>query len=200
MSDDTALSRYKRNCVEGEPDTPIERLRFFLSMALAGQDWLDVEQFLDELTAERDEALAKIERLEAAVRIAEAHEAAEKETTVTLGKQVDDLTRNLTEQQASIRTALDTSPVEHIPRPDGKGIMVVHSILAEQLQNGEEELNKLLAEERKKAVPSKLAVLNKPIGHRQESPAEIERQENFVKGWNSCIDAMLSAAPQPEDK
>lgn len=34
-------------CVE----TPIERLRFFCSLAMNGQDWLDVEPFFDALTA-----------------------------------------------------------------------------------------------------------------------------------------------------
>jgi len=32
-----------------EPD-PVERLRFFLSLALAPRDWIDVEPFLDALT------------------------------------------------------------------------------------------------------------------------------------------------------
>ena len=45
----TALERYKSimdECRKEEPE-PIERLRFFLSLALTGQDWLDVEQFID---------------------------------------------------------------------------------------------------------------------------------------------------------
>lgn len=48
----TALELYNAN-MEGEiePD-PIERLRFFLSLALTGQDWLDVEQFIDDITNE----------------------------------------------------------------------------------------------------------------------------------------------------
>lgn len=34
-----------------ENETPIERLRFFCSLAMAGQDWLDVEPFFEALTA-----------------------------------------------------------------------------------------------------------------------------------------------------
>lgn len=46
-----ALFRYKRN-TEGEDDLdPIERLRFFLSLALHGQDWIDVEPFLNDIEA-----------------------------------------------------------------------------------------------------------------------------------------------------
>ena len=46
---ETALEKY--NALIGhlsEPD-PIERLRFFLSLSLKGQDWLDVEKFIDDL-------------------------------------------------------------------------------------------------------------------------------------------------------
>ena len=28
---------------------PVERLRFFCSLAMVGQDWLDVEQFIDDI-------------------------------------------------------------------------------------------------------------------------------------------------------
>ena len=31
-----------------EPD-PLERLRFFCSLAMSGQDWLDVEPFFDDV-------------------------------------------------------------------------------------------------------------------------------------------------------
>lgn len=44
-----ALVRYNKHMNgEIEPD-PVERLRFFLSLALTGQNWLDVEKFLDDL-------------------------------------------------------------------------------------------------------------------------------------------------------
>ena len=41
---------------------PIERLRFFLSLALTGQDWFDVEPFIDDLMrrAERDEYISRL--------------------------------------------------------------------------------------------------------------------------------------------
>jgi len=35
-----------------EPD-PLERLRFFCSLAMDEQDWLDVEPFFDDVKAER---------------------------------------------------------------------------------------------------------------------------------------------------
>ena len=59
-----ALDRYK-SCVTGneiEPN-PVERLRFFLSMALTGQDWLDVEQFIDDVNDELAAAKAEIEQM-----------------------------------------------------------------------------------------------------------------------------------------
>lgn len=44
-----ALVRYNKHMNgEVEPD-PVERLRFFLSLSLTGQNWLDVEKFLDDL-------------------------------------------------------------------------------------------------------------------------------------------------------
>ena len=43
----SALERYNA-AMEGELEGyPVERLRFFLSIALTGQDWIDVEQFID---------------------------------------------------------------------------------------------------------------------------------------------------------
>ena len=59
-----ALSRYKRNMEgENEPD-PVERLRFFLSLALHGQDWIDVEPFMKDVEAIESrtaEACAKLQ-------------------------------------------------------------------------------------------------------------------------------------------
>ncbi|MFA7291844.1 MAG: hypothetical protein WC023_06305 [Rhodocyclaceae bacterium] len=47
---ETALQRYTR-LIEGDHDTPLENLRFFCSLAMNGQDWLDVEPFFDALAA-----------------------------------------------------------------------------------------------------------------------------------------------------
>ena len=38
--------------IEDEKD-PVERLRFYLSLALTGQDWLDVESFFNDIIKER---------------------------------------------------------------------------------------------------------------------------------------------------
>jgi hypothetical protein len=43
----TAKQRYDKSMEESEELNPIERLRFFLACALNGQDWLDVEPFID---------------------------------------------------------------------------------------------------------------------------------------------------------
>lgn len=43
---ETALARFNECGGAEEPD-PLERLRFFCSLAMNGQDWLDVEQFFD---------------------------------------------------------------------------------------------------------------------------------------------------------
>lgn len=47
-----ALQRYKECGGDGESD-PLERLRFYCSLAMSGQDWLDVEPFFDALVADR---------------------------------------------------------------------------------------------------------------------------------------------------
>jgi len=50
----TATERFReieQECEELKNETPIERLRFFCSLAMQGQDWLDVEQLFDELEA-----------------------------------------------------------------------------------------------------------------------------------------------------
>lgn len=41
----------------------IENLRLFCSLAMSGQDWLDVEQFFITIVKQRDEANAEIARL-----------------------------------------------------------------------------------------------------------------------------------------
>lgn len=46
----TALEKYQEVVDENDSEeTPLENLRVFLSFALNGQDWLDVEPFLDAL-------------------------------------------------------------------------------------------------------------------------------------------------------
>lgn len=47
----TAKQRYDEFMEPGEEPSPIERLRFFCSLAMSGQDWLDVEPFFDDLLA-----------------------------------------------------------------------------------------------------------------------------------------------------
>lgn len=47
----TSKERFEE-LVGSERLSPLERLRFFLSLALNNQDWLDVEQFLDDLEIE----------------------------------------------------------------------------------------------------------------------------------------------------
>ena len=46
---ETALEKYNTLTVDSVDPDPIERLRFFLSLSLKGQDWLDVEKFIDDL-------------------------------------------------------------------------------------------------------------------------------------------------------
>lgn len=59
----TAKARFDKAGGYEEPD-PIERLRFFCSKAMSGQDWFDVEQFFDEVIAERDTLAARLAELE----------------------------------------------------------------------------------------------------------------------------------------
>lgn len=60
----TAKQQYEQFTVDGEDSDPIERLRFFCSLAMKGQDWLDVEPFFDALSppAEARELADSIER------------------------------------------------------------------------------------------------------------------------------------------
>ena len=44
----TAKERFLKHGGDKEED-PIERLRFFLSLALNSQDWLDVESFIEDI-------------------------------------------------------------------------------------------------------------------------------------------------------
>lgn len=47
----SSLERFNELMAD-DKETPIERLRFFCSLAMNGQDWLDVEQFFDALATQ----------------------------------------------------------------------------------------------------------------------------------------------------
>ena len=52
-----AIDRFHKCGGDSEQD-PIERLRLFCSIAMNGQDWLDVEQFFDALRQQQSEPVA----------------------------------------------------------------------------------------------------------------------------------------------
>lgn len=52
-SQPTALERFNESASDLANESALERLRYFLSLALNGQDWLDVEPFLDALGVTR---------------------------------------------------------------------------------------------------------------------------------------------------
>ena len=58
-SEQTALERYHASMDDEGLYEPLERLRFFCSCAMTGQDWLDVERFFDDVRAELEAARAK---------------------------------------------------------------------------------------------------------------------------------------------
>ena len=55
-----AKERYDRIMAECEEPDPIERLRFFCSLAMTGKNWIDVEEFFDDLVAERKAIRAEL--------------------------------------------------------------------------------------------------------------------------------------------
>ena len=58
----SALEQYESIMDEcGEPELPIELFRFFISLALTGQDWLDVEQFIEGVSEQLAAALDDLE-------------------------------------------------------------------------------------------------------------------------------------------
>jgi hypothetical protein len=52
-----ALAVYNEIAATDDPGSPLERLRFFCSLAMRPQDWLDVAPFFDALAEQEDEAL-----------------------------------------------------------------------------------------------------------------------------------------------
>jgi hypothetical protein len=68
----TAKERFDE--LEPLNEEPLERLRFFLSLALKGQDWLDVEPFLAAIAAPLEPA-AKVLTDEVIERLAVEHES-----------------------------------------------------------------------------------------------------------------------------
>ena len=45
-----AIDAYEMYMADDEESNPVERLRFFLSLALKYQDWIDVEKFIDDVS------------------------------------------------------------------------------------------------------------------------------------------------------
>jgi hypothetical protein len=65
MSDtpkETALQKYSRFMAQSDEPSPIERLRFFCSLAMDSQDWLDVENLFSAVERERDALRKDAER------------------------------------------------------------------------------------------------------------------------------------------
>lgn len=52
----TTLERFNELMADDQ-ETPLERLRFFCSLAMNGQDWLDVEPFFDALATQPQQSL-----------------------------------------------------------------------------------------------------------------------------------------------
>lgn len=59
----TALTDYKRFMGYEEEVDPVERLRFFCSLAMEGQDWIDVEPFFDDVVKQIKSLQAENEKL-----------------------------------------------------------------------------------------------------------------------------------------
>jgi hypothetical protein len=64
VNKNSALETY--SAVEGNDEcNPFERLRFFCSLAMSAQDWLDSERFFDDVIATPQDQSARIAGLEA---------------------------------------------------------------------------------------------------------------------------------------
>ena len=59
----TALERYLEHTADEPITDPVEALRFFCSLSMSGQDWLDVERLFDAASKERNELHTKNEWL-----------------------------------------------------------------------------------------------------------------------------------------
>jgi hypothetical protein len=58
----TTLERYHEITADADPGSPLERLRFFCSLAITGQDWFDIEPFFDALAKELDARKSPVAR------------------------------------------------------------------------------------------------------------------------------------------
>jgi hypothetical protein len=54
LSEKSAKQRYDELMRDADEPSAVERLRFFCSLAMRGQDWLDVEPFFNDVLAELD--------------------------------------------------------------------------------------------------------------------------------------------------
>lgn len=70
-----ARERFEKAGGHEDPD-PIERLRFFCSLAMGAKYWLDVERFFDDVIAERASLHTRLDAL--AAQLAEV----ERQTTI----------------------------------------------------------------------------------------------------------------------
>ena len=64
-----AIDAYEMYMADDEESNPVERLRFFLSLALKDQDWIDVEKFIDDVSnhiAKAEQRVAEWQPIETA--------------------------------------------------------------------------------------------------------------------------------------
>lgn len=98
----SALTQYTA-AMEGELEgDPVERLRFFLSLALTGQDWLDVEQFIDGVSQQLAEEQADALEQARIVGMGGEREIALRQQVALLRASVTELRQQLSEASEHI--------------------------------------------------------------------------------------------------
>jgi hypothetical protein len=116
----TTLEHYT-SVMEGcEEHDPIERLRFFLSLALTGQDWIDVEQFIDGVSQQLAEREKQIVMLRYAVEALFHNKAGD--DTDEIAQEALDAT-----QELSGCILCDAEPFLYVRRSPSPGYHIVPS-------------------------------------------------------------------------
>jgi hypothetical protein len=102
----TALEQYNSDMEGCEEHDPVERLRFFLSLALVGQDWIDVEQFIDGVSQQLAAKDAQITELKAwNSELVKHHDS--------LADKCDELREQLAEREQERRGVIAESKMLH---------------------------------------------------------------------------------------
>ena len=192
-----ALEQYKSIMDEcGEPELPIELFRLFLSLALTGQDWLDVEQVIEGVS---EQLAAALDDLEVAKNVANGNVEAKFDAWKQLDVMEHELDAALEACKAKDDIILEVLECESTTRPpirlrEALAIQPDDSTLKDKAMTTYEQpkdwIERHLVEDPGGLLacePSRLDTLNEELRLARQTNEALRQQVSTLKAELKCI-------------